>query len=585
MKQVGGSKNYLQFPDEIKNADDMRTKFRFYASISHGKNLKQVFKVPEKTYIMFGQQSGIVALKTRIAEDDFTNFMFIDNDRPETINKWYDNLYEQITKKQFFKDLLFKDEDPYEPEKVSIYYPGDIVQNVRLSISDDSSLVTPIGIWRLPIPPLPTGYNIKTYLKTYMNEYKTAKKHGHKYVKEQKHTDFYENCENNVKNIVKENIPLRKTTLCDLIAVAQKDAKKQRVTSEYTFILIEACRIIEGADSNVGINIGYLKGIHADVETNLSYWLKLKKEISTADQQRALSVAGRNLPKLNEINVDSLKIKFPTSPSVILLDNGHYLPLDQYKQLVTLFTEDKLSYFDVDPKTLYKFIGERKLFEPGQIVQFSPFDKTKLKPVETLQELQSRISQDAETAYKGFIKNFLTNKQSYTTDFKSKSPMLRKQTIYPSAGGNPYDDYMINYYKQHFNVKPGQGLGLGIGPAALINYELKNGSAISLNDNLWTSSNTYKNMIFGIVLSNYKIDGELYYKVLCFYEDAAGRWTSSICMIEPFHLFAVNATQEQSQNLCNFINQNFNTSINNVIDGENKIINDYLTILRPFNLI
>jgi hypothetical protein len=259
----GGGTNYLPLPRDVTNATEFAEKFNLIAMTAHGSQDGQVFLVPENTWILFRGPAS-ASIERRKKQDEILNqFRFLQPG--ETDADYYNRIYSVIHDRTLFREFLFSPEDPFQPGKMSIYEPGDVIQNVEFSIHNFQYPFGLIGVWKLPL-----ASNVLDMIEDANDSYSEllnliemtglndAKK---SYVMIQanenlKHieTDLMGH-ENNAMFKMGLNEPnssihdiLQKRTYSSMVSPPQ-------FLKRYTFIVIESCRASEDIDPRLGLHI------------------------------------------------------------------------------------------------------------------------------------------------------------------------------------------------------------------------------------------------------------------------------------------------------------------------------------------
>jgi hypothetical protein len=117
---------------------------------AHGSQDGQVFLVPDNTWILFRGPAS-ASIPRRKQQDELLNqFRFLQPG--ETQEQYYQRVYTAIHNKELFSEFLFSPEDPFQPGRMSIYEPGDLIQNVMFQIDNFKYPYGLMGIWKLPLP-------------------------------------------------------------------------------------------------------------------------------------------------------------------------------------------------------------------------------------------------------------------------------------------------------------------------------------------------------------------------------------------------------------------------------------------------
>ena len=184
--QRGGARNRVPIPgDELTNIqtlDDFKKKMNIYLVHGHGiissRNDEKgtVFIVPPKTYVLFNMRAGIPGekIKTGAMKEETEKFLYrtlIKNEknnnkeRIETSDEWSQRIYDSMKNGTFFQKILYeKDKAFLETKGVSVYEPGDLIQNLAIEFHNPTFPYMMLGIWKLPVPP-----DVKNYLNDINN--------------------------------------------------------------------------------------------------------------------------------------------------------------------------------------------------------------------------------------------------------------------------------------------------------------------------------------------------------------------------------------------------------------------------------
>lgn len=176
---TGGSRNRVPKPGsadmpEITSLKEFKDRMKFYSVIGHGVigesgkgEEGSIFIVPPKTYIFFITRAGIPAEKVKtgaIKESLYELYYQADVDasvsnanvntngsRYEKVDSWWNRIYNSMNNGTLLQDVLYKPTSPNNDSTYAIYEPGDIVQNMLISFSNDVFPYMMLGIWKLPI--------------------------------------------------------------------------------------------------------------------------------------------------------------------------------------------------------------------------------------------------------------------------------------------------------------------------------------------------------------------------------------------------------------------------------------------------
>ena len=151
----GGAINHMPVPGSdvlpIANPTDLQRLMDFYSLIGHGGMLPMsenfVFKIPDNTWILFISRAGESTPKIKQEDDLLNDFRYF---RPgETREQWHERIYTGMRDGSLFRDILYKNEN--STNKLSIYEPGDIVQDMTLVFKNLRPPWDPVGIWKVPL--------------------------------------------------------------------------------------------------------------------------------------------------------------------------------------------------------------------------------------------------------------------------------------------------------------------------------------------------------------------------------------------------------------------------------------------------
>ena len=146
----GGATHYFPLPDHVTDGATLAGHVGFVSVSAHGMLTGNVFVVPDNTYIMFLGGAGHPIERRPNQIPALKKYRFMQPG--ETPEQWYERTYHDIHTGEFFKDKLYKPNMPYAHESVSIYEPGDIVQDLSLDLENRSYPFLLLGVWDCPIP-------------------------------------------------------------------------------------------------------------------------------------------------------------------------------------------------------------------------------------------------------------------------------------------------------------------------------------------------------------------------------------------------------------------------------------------------
>ncbi len=175
-KQSGGVINRMPRPSTLQprpitTAAELQKYFKFYSAIGHGgqPSVKDntVFLIPERTWVLFVARAGEPTPKIKPTIDpildDFRNLRPVGSKSPycrpepaprtteETPAEWHQRVLECMESGELFKTLLYNASNPKNITKMSIYQPGDLVQNIQLQFYNEYPPWDPVGFWELPL--------------------------------------------------------------------------------------------------------------------------------------------------------------------------------------------------------------------------------------------------------------------------------------------------------------------------------------------------------------------------------------------------------------------------------------------------
>ena len=160
----------LQNPGhQINNPTDLARNMKFYSIIGHGsippRETGTLFLVPEKTYIMFIARAGESTDKIKPEVDEILDaFRYKRPD--ETVEQWHHRTFEGMENGTLFRNLLYDLGRVDNSKRVSIYQPGDLIQNLTFVLENTMPPWDPVGIWQLPLDP-----SVNAALQTARNEF------------------------------------------------------------------------------------------------------------------------------------------------------------------------------------------------------------------------------------------------------------------------------------------------------------------------------------------------------------------------------------------------------------------------------
>lgn len=184
MKQ-GGSTNRLPSLDEMIKHSNIHNNLTSISSTlqnqtdmflvsGHGSMTNEVFIIPDNTWVIF---LGPATLEQKIKENnELIEFTYLEENQSE--EDWFKNIETKLNKGELLKNIMFS--NPYDKTKTGVYEPGDIVQDLNITLMNNPyPLYFITGIWKLPQP-----VNVKKiadklhneFSKDYVTEYTTTHK-------------------------------------------------------------------------------------------------------------------------------------------------------------------------------------------------------------------------------------------------------------------------------------------------------------------------------------------------------------------------------------------------------------------------
>lgn len=184
-KMKGGALNHMPAPTKltapsITNERDLQKFFRFYSIVGHGaiepRETGRLFLVPERTYIMFTARAGEPTEKIKPKVDAILNeFRYKQKDTSKASGleddaSWFKRTFDTMENGSLFKDLLYDLKLNDNTKRLSIYQPGDLIQDLTMKISNSNPPWDPVGIWELPMDP-----RTEDYLQSTREDFNTIK--------------------------------------------------------------------------------------------------------------------------------------------------------------------------------------------------------------------------------------------------------------------------------------------------------------------------------------------------------------------------------------------------------------------------
>jgi hypothetical protein len=273
----GGGINYLPLPPEIINPFTFASNFNLISMTAHGSQDGTVFLVPENTWILFRGPASASIERRESQEELLNQFRFLNPG--ESVKEYYTRIFEGLRDRELFKDVLFSPESPFQPGKLSIYEPGDLIQNVAFDIHNFQYPFALIGVWKLPLP--------RDILETIENANKTYKEIDEEY------REHGYNATGPLNEILKESektIMQHKENAMYKMGLGSQSSIYEVLTKraqpnpmnpsgafpkKYTFIVIESCRAAEDLAPHMHIMPGNVQQLEENPTGFLDY-LKTK---------------------------------------------------------------------------------------------------------------------------------------------------------------------------------------------------------------------------------------------------------------------------------------------------------------------
>ena len=165
--QKAGALPRMPFPKELAKSErdppittpkELQKYFEFYSIVGHGsiepRDTGRLFIVPDRTYIMFTARAGDPTEKIKPKVDAILNeFRYKKN--VEDDSSWFNRTFDNLERGDLFKDLLYdlslSSDD--NKKRISIYQPGDLIQDLTVHLENRSPPWDPVGVWKLPMNP------------------------------------------------------------------------------------------------------------------------------------------------------------------------------------------------------------------------------------------------------------------------------------------------------------------------------------------------------------------------------------------------------------------------------------------------
>jgi hypothetical protein len=146
----GGATHYFPLPEHITDVNALARNVGFLSVTAHGTLTGDVFLVPDNTYIMFLGGAGHPIERRAFQIPDLQKYRFMQPDE-ENAKPWFERMFTSIQNRTLFANRLYKPNAPYSNETVSIYEPGDIVQDLFLEFKNKNHPFLLLGVWQCPI--------------------------------------------------------------------------------------------------------------------------------------------------------------------------------------------------------------------------------------------------------------------------------------------------------------------------------------------------------------------------------------------------------------------------------------------------
>ena len=128
----------------------LETRVGIYSVTGHGgllpSEIPNIFIVPENTWVMFIARAGDKLRKVRDDEPILNDFRYLREG--ETVDQWHTRINQAMQEGTLLKDMLYSKQSP---DKSGIYEPGDVVNDMSISIRNSRPPWAGIGIWKLPL--------------------------------------------------------------------------------------------------------------------------------------------------------------------------------------------------------------------------------------------------------------------------------------------------------------------------------------------------------------------------------------------------------------------------------------------------
>lgn len=146
----GGGKPYLPIPADVTDPVSFQANFNLVSITAHGSQDGTVFLVPENVFICFRGPSGATIERRRHQDAVLNQFRYLQPG--ETVKQYHERIYTGLRNRTLFSEFLAPVNDPFAPGSMSIYEPGDVIQNIGLQMHNMAYPYGLIGVWKAPLP-------------------------------------------------------------------------------------------------------------------------------------------------------------------------------------------------------------------------------------------------------------------------------------------------------------------------------------------------------------------------------------------------------------------------------------------------
>jgi hypothetical protein len=146
----GGGKPYLPIPADVTDPATFQANFDLVSITAHGSQDGTAFLVPENVFICFRGPSGATIERRRHQDAVLNQFRYLNPG--ETVAQYHERIYTGLRDRTLFSEFLAPTNDPFAPGSMSIYEPGDVIQNIGLQMHNLAYPYGLIGIWKVPLP-------------------------------------------------------------------------------------------------------------------------------------------------------------------------------------------------------------------------------------------------------------------------------------------------------------------------------------------------------------------------------------------------------------------------------------------------